>query len=125
MKKFLFFTFIFAFSASLSAQKLPSVKVSDVKVDGIEAISKGKPSADTQIKKALLKDGDLQKSTIDYLTSNPETAASLMNLVKTNKGSNMEIMKSILGDKKLATVAIDYISKNPVLLQKAMTLVGM
>ncbi len=125
MKKVLFFTFIIGFSATLSAQTLPSVKTSDLNKDGIEAISKDTPNMEAQIKEALMKDDDLQKDTIDYLKSNPETTESLTGIVKENKGSNEGIMKSILGDKDLTTAAIDYISNNPELLSKAMKLVGM
>lgn len=125
MKKNLFFTFIVAFSTALSAQTLPSVKTSDLKKDGMEALSKDKPNVDSQIKDALMKDEDLQKETINYLKSNPETAKSVAGMVTKNKGSNKGIMKSILGDKNLSTAAIEYISSNPELLSKAMKIIGM
>ncbi len=125
MKLFLSFTLIIAFSMTLSAQTMPSVKASDLKKDGIEAVSKEKPNMEAQIKSALMKDEDLQKETIKYLKSNPETTKSLTSMVAKNKGSNKGIMKSILGDKKLSTAAIDYISKNPKLLEKAMKVIGM
>ncbi|WP_297708090.1 hypothetical protein [uncultured Eudoraea sp.] len=125
MKKVLFFTFIIAFSASLSAQTVPDVKTSDVQKDGIEAISKENPNMDAQITDALMKDDGLQKETIDYLKSNPETTKSLTSILAKNKGSNKGIMKAILGDKDLATAAIDFISKNPELLNKAMKVIGM
>lgn len=125
MKKVLFFTFIMAFSATLSAQTLPSVKASDLNKDGIETLAKDNPNVEAQIKDALMKDEDLQKDTINYLKSNPETTKSLASMVTKNKGSNEGIMKSILGDKKLSAAAIDYISNNPELLSKAMKLIGM
>lgn len=125
MNKFLFFTFIFAFSASLSAQNLSTAKASDLKKDGVEALSKEKPNLDEQIKDALMKDEGLQKETINYLKSNPETVESLAGMVTKNGGSTKGIMKSILGDKTLSTAAIDYISNNPELLDKAMKLIGM
>ncbi len=114
-----------AFSTTLSAQTMPTVKTSDLKKTGIEAVSKEKPNMEAQIKSALMKDEDLQKETIKYLKSNPETTKSVTNMVKDNKGSNKGIMKAILGDKKLSTAAIDYISKNPKLLSKAMKVIGM
>ena len=125
MNKFLFFTFIFAFSASLSAQNLSTPKASDLKKDGVEALSKEKPNLDEQIKDALMKNEGLQKATISYLKSNPETVESLVGIVTKSGGSNMGIMKSILGDKTLSAAAIDYISNNPELLDKAMKLIGM
>jgi hypothetical protein len=72
-----------------------------------------------------MKDEGLQKETINYLKSNPDTVESITNMVKGNKGSNSGIMKSILGDKDLSASAIQYISENPALLKKAMKLVGM
>ncbi|WP_034059157.1 hypothetical protein [Lacinutrix jangbogonensis] len=124
MKKILFFTFIFAFSASLSAQQLSKVSASDLKKDGMEAISKEKPNLESQIKSALMKDEDLQKDTINYLKSNPDTAKSLTSIVLKNKESINGIMKSILGDNVLSKVAVDYISENPELLKKVMKLIG-
>ncbi|MGB5355927.1 MAG: hypothetical protein WBN11_04460 [Eudoraea sp.] len=125
MKKVLFFTFIMAFSASLSAQTVPGINTSDVKKSGMDAVSKENPNMDAQIKDALMKDEGLQKETIDYLKSNPETTKSLTNIAAENKGSNQGIMKAILGDKDLASAAIDFISKNPELLSKAMKVIGM
>jgi hypothetical protein len=125
MKKFLFFTFILAFSVSLSAQTKPSVKVSDMKKDATIAVSQQKPNYDAQITKALMKDEGLQKDTIDYLKSNPETKKSLTSVMKSNKGSNAGMMKAILGDKKLSAAAIDYIKTNPTLFEKAMKLTAM
>jgi hypothetical protein len=72
-----------------------------------------------------MKDEGLQKETINYLKSNPETVESLAGMVTKNGGSTKGIMKSILGDKTLSTAAIDYISNNPELLDKAMKLIGM
>ncbi|WP_296312203.1 hypothetical protein [Winogradskyella sp. UBA3174] len=123
MNKFLFFTFLFAFTATISAQKLPPVK--SIKKDAVASVSKEKPNVDDQVKKALMKDEGLQKETIDYLKSNPETAKSLAGIATKNKGSNKGIMKSILGDKDLSTAAVEFITKNPKLLNKAMKLVGM
>ena len=109
MNKFLIFTLIFAITASLSAQQLTKVSVSDLKKDGMEAISKEKPNLELQIKSALMKDDDLQKDTINYLVSNTDTAKYLTSIVQKNKGSNKGIMKSILGDKKLSKAVVDYI----------------
>ena len=123
MRNFLFFTFIIAFSTTLTAQTLPSA--GDLQKGGMEAISKEKPNMDAQIKNALMKDTDLQKQTMDYLMTNPKTTESLTSMITENKGSNSGIMNSILGDKNLSAAAIDYISSNPELLSKAMKLVGM
>ena len=72
-----------------------------------------------------MKDEGLQKETINYLKSNPETVESLTSMITKNGGANKGIMKSILGDKTLSAAAIDYISNNPELLDKAMKLIGM
>ncbi len=125
MKKILFFTFIIAFSASLSAQTMPSLNSSDVTKDSLEAAAKENPEMEAQIKQALMKDEGLQKETINYLKSNPDTTKSVTSMVKKNGGSNKGIMKSILGDKSLSQAAIDYISNNPELLSKAMKVIGM
>ena len=123
MNKFLFFTFLFAFTAAVSAQKLPSTK--DFKKEALETVSKEKPNVEDQVKKALMKDEGLQKETINYLKSNPKTAKSLAVMSTDSKGSKSGLMKSILGDKDLSTAAIDFITKNPKLLNKAMKLVGL
>ena len=123
MKNLLFFTFLFAFSASLSAQKLPSAN--DLKKGGMEAVSKENPKLESQIASALMKDEGLQNAAINYLKTSPETADSLVGLLQKNKGSSKDLMKSILGDSTLSTMAIDYIADNPELLAKAMKVVGL
>ena len=125
MTKFLVLAFAVLFSASLSAQQLPSVNTSDLKKEGVEALSKEKPSMDAQIKSALMKDEGLQKEAIGYLKSNPDAAKSLMDIFKNSKGSSSEIMSAILENKELTKMAIDYVSKNPKLLKKAMGLLKM
>jgi len=117
--------FIMAFSASLTAQTIPSLDSSDLKKGGLEAVSMENPKMQDQIKTALMKDEGLQKETIKHLKSNPDTAKSLTNMAKKNSGSTKGIMKSILGDKDLTTAAIEYISSNPELLSKAMKVIGM
>jgi hypothetical protein len=65
MKKYLFFMFVIAFSASLTAQTKPSLNSSDVSKVGLEAVSKEKTDMEGQIINALKKE------------NNPETAASM------------------------------------------------
>ena len=125
MKKYLFFTFVLAFSASISAQTMPSLNSSDATKAGLEAVSKENPDMQGQITKALKKDEGLQKDAINYLKNNPETAASVASMAKKSGSSTKGLMKSILGDKDLTAAAIDYISKNPELLSKAMKVIGM
>lgn len=117
--------FIIAFSASLSAQTMPTLNSSDAAKAGLEAVSKEKPNMEGQIKEALKKDEGLQKEAINYLKNNPETAASVANMAKKNGGSTKGLINSILGDKDLTTAAIEYISSNPELLSKAMKIIGM
>ena len=125
MTKILVLAFTVLFSASLSAQQLPSVTTSDLKKEGVEALSKEKPSMDAQIKSALMKDEGLQKETISYLKSNPDATKSLLGIFKNSNGSSSEIMSAILENKELTKMAIDYVSKNPKLLKKAMGLLKM
>ena len=125
MKKYLIFTFIIAFSVSLSAQTMPSLNSSDASKVGLEAVSKSTPDMTGQITKALKKDEGLQKDAINYLKNNPETAASVASMAKKSGSSTKGLMNSILGDKDLTAAAIDYISKNPELLSKAMKIIGM
>jgi ABC-type proline/glycine betaine transport system substrate-binding protein len=123
MKKYLFFMFFVAFSATLSAQTMPSLK--DAKKAGLEEVSKSGSDMTGQITEALKKDEGLQNDAIDYLKKNPETAASVASMAKKSGGSNKGLMKSILGDKDLTTAAVEYISSNPELLSKAMKVIGM
>lgn len=125
MKKYLFFMFIIAFSASLSAQTMPTLNSSDAAKAGLEAVAKEKPNMEGQITEALKKDEGLQKEAINYLKNNPETAASVASMAKKNGGSTKGLINSILGDKDLTTAAIEYISSNPELLSKAMKIIGM
>jgi hypothetical protein len=125
MKKYILLSLGLVFSASLSAQVLPKVSSNDLKKEATKMVSEENPDMESQIKSALMKDEGLQKDTINYLKSNPETTKSLIGLVKDNEGSYEGIMKSILGDKELTSMAVDYISKNPKLLRKAMKLIKM
>jgi|TARA_B110000014_G_C19819157_1_gene424977 hypothetical protein len=127
MYKILIFSAAFAFSISSSAQIIPKMKVEDVKKAGMESVTKGDMNMDMnkQIKSALMKDEDLQKTAISYLKSNPETSKSLTSLLLKNKGSNSAIMQSILGDEKLSSTLIKYIAKNPKLLKQVTSIIGM
>lgn len=123
MKKYLIFTFILAFSATLSAQTIPRLSTSDVKKGALTAVPQ--ENMRDQILNALKKDAGLQKEALNYLKNNSETAASVASMAKNSGDSSQELMQSILGDKPLAMAAIQYISNNPKLLEKAMKLVGM
>ena len=114
-----------AFSATMSAQTMPSMSTNDMKKVGTEALAKQSPEVEKQIKDALMKDEGLQKETINYLKENPETTSALAGILTKNKGSLDGIMKSVLGDSKLTAAAIDWISNNPEMLSKAMKIIGM
>lgn len=122
MNKIVLFSIALAFSASLSAQIIPSVKKTDLKKSSIEAISKQDVNLDSQIENALMKDEGLQKNALDFLKTNPDTSKSLTGLLLNNKDSNSSLMKAVLGDKKLAATVIDYVSKNPKLLKQVTSL---
>lgn len=113
------------FSASITAQSLPSVSTDDVKKAGVDAMADQNPEMEKQIKDALMKDEGLQKETINYLKENPETTNALSKILTDNKGSLDGIIKSVLGDSELTTAAIDWISNNPEMLNKVMKIVGM
>ena len=123
MKKYLIFTFILAFSATLSAQTITRLSTSDVKKGALTAVPQ--ENMNDQILNALKKDAGLQKEALNYLKNNSETAASVASMAKNSGEPSQELMQSILGDKPLAMAAIQYISNNPKLLEKAMKLVGM
>ena len=123
MKKYLIFTFILAFSATLSAQTIPRLSTSDLKKGALTAVPQ--ENMRDQILNALKEDAGLQKEALNYLKNNPETASSVASMAKNSGEPSQELMQSILGDKRLAMAAIKYISNNPKLLEKAMKLVGM
>lgn len=125
MNKFLMVALAGVFSASLSAQQLPSVKTSELKKDGIEALTKGDSEMDSQIKSALMKDTGLQKSAIRHLKSNPDASTLLADVLKGGSGSTSGVMTAILENKELTKMAVDYVAKNPKLLKKAMRLLKM
>ncbi len=125
MKRVVLLIIAVIFSASISAQTMPSVKTDDIKDAGMAVAAEENPDVEKQIKEALMKDEGLQKETINYLKENPETTSAVSKILEDNKGSVDGIMKSVLGDSALSTAAIDWISNNPEMLQKAMKIVGM
>lgn len=125
MKKVLFFTFAMAFTASLSAQIVPSMDSVKEKTEALESVTSDKSDVANQIKGALMKDKDLQAEALGYLKSNPDTAKSMLKMATKSGGSNMDLIKTVLGNKDLTAAAIEYISSNPKLLSKAMKIIGM
>ena len=125
MKRLLLLVFIMAFSASISAQTMPSVSTDDVKKVGMEAAADQNPELEKQIKDALSKDEGLQKETVNYLKENPETTNAISKIITDNKDSLDGIIKSVLGDSALTTAAVDYITNNPEMLNKVMKMAGM
>ncbi len=124
MYKILIFSAALAFSTSLSAQVIPSVKKTDLKSTSLEAVSNQDVNLDNQIKTALMKDEGLQKKAFEFLKSNPDTSKSFAGLLLDNKGSKSSLMKSVLGNKKLASVVIDYVANNPDLLKKVTSFIS-
>lgn len=124
MKKYLFLTLVLAFTFSVTAQKLPTIK--KISNDTVEETVKMTDNLDEQVKTALLKDKGLQKEAFSFLKSNPETTTAFAGLASKSMGSSSsDLIKSVLGDKDLASAAINYIVSNPKLLEKAMKIVGM
>jgi len=125
MKRLLLLVFVMAFTASLSAQTMPSVSTDDVKKVGMEAAADQNPELEKQITDALSKDEGLQKETVNYLKENPETTNAISKIITDNKDSLDGIIKSVLGDSALTTAAVDYITNNPEMLNKVMKMAGM
>ena len=125
MRRLLLLVFVMAFSASMTAQTMPSVSTDDVKKVGMEAAADQNPELEKQIKDALSKDEGLQKETVDYLKKNPETTNAISKIIMDNKDSLDGIIKSVLGDSALTTAAVDYIANNPEMLNKVMKMAGM
>ena len=125
MRRLLLLVFVMAFSASMTAQTMPSVSTDDVKKVGMEAAADQNPEMEKQIKDALSKDEGLQKETVDYLKKNPETTNAISKIIMDNKDSLDGIIKSVLGDSALTTAAVDYIANNPEMLNKVMKMAGM
>lgn len=125
MKRLLLLVFVMAFTASLSAQTMPSVSTDDVKKVGMEAAADQNPELEKQITDALSKDEGLQKETVNYLKENPDTTNAISKIITDNKDSLDGIIKSVLGDSALTTAAVDYIANNPEMLNKVMKMAGM
>ena len=125
MKRLLLLVFVMAFTASISAQTMPSVSTDDVKKVGMEAAADQNPELEKQIKDALSKDEGLQKETVNYLKENPETTNAISKIITDNKDSLDGIIKSVLGDSALTSAAVDYIANNPEMLNKVMKMAGM
>ena len=125
MKRIVLLIVAVVFSASISAQTVPSVKVDDVQKAGMAVAADQNPELEKQIKEALMKDEGLQEDTIAYLRDNEDTSDALTEIIEENEDSLSGIVEAIMGDSELASAAIDYISNNPELLKKAMKIIGM
>ena len=125
MKTVFLLFFALVFTMSLSAQNMPSVNTEDVKAASMQAAADQNPDMTAQIKEALMKDEGIQKETLDYLKSNPETTSAITKIIQDNKDSIDQIMKSVLGDSALTSAAVDWIANNPEMLNKVMKFAGM
>jgi len=113
------------FSASISAQTVPSVNAEDVKSAGMEVAAEQNPDVEKQIKEALMKDESLQEETVGYLRDNEDTSDAITEIIQENEDSLSGIMEAVMGDSALSSAAIDWISNNPEMLKKAMKIAGM
>lgn len=113
------------FTASISAQTVPSLKTEDVTNAGMAVAAEQNPDLEKQITEALMKDEGLQKETIGYLKENSVTSDAIAGIIGQNKDSLSGIMEAVMGDSKLSAAAIDWIANNPEMLQKAMKIIGM
>ena len=78
MKKYLIFTFILAFSATLSAQTIPRLSTSDVKKGALTAVPQ--ENMRDQILNALKEDAGLQKEALNYLKNNSPNFLLLLSI---------------------------------------------
>ena len=125
MKRIVLLIVAVVFSASVSAQTMPSVNTDDVKDAGMAVAAEQSGDAEEQIKEALMKDEGLQEDAIEYLKDNEDTSDALTEIIQENEDSLSGIMEAVMGDSALSSAAIEYISNNPELLKKAMKIVGM
>lgn len=125
MKRIVLLIVAVIFSASISAQTVPSVNTDDIKKAGMEAAAASNGDLENQIKEALMKDEGLQEDAIAYLRENEDTSDALAEIIEENEDSLSGIMEAIMGDSALVSAAVDYISNNPELLKKAMKIIGM
>ncbi len=84
MKRVVLLIVAMIFSASISAQTMPTVNTDDVKNAGVAVAAEQSPEVEKQIKDALMKDEGLQKETINYLKENPETTNALSKILVDN-----------------------------------------
>jgi uncharacterized membrane protein YvbJ len=125
MKRIVLLIVAAVFSASISAQTLPSVNTEDVKEAGMAVAAEQTQDVEKQIKEALMKDEDLQEETIGYLKDNEDTSDAIADIIGENEDSLSGIMEAVMGDSTLSSAAIEWISNNPEMLKKAMKIVGM
>lgn len=125
MKRIVLLIVAVVFSATISAQTIPSVKTEDVKSAGMAVANEQNPDMEKQIKEALMKDESLQEETIGYLQDNEDTSDAITEIIQDNEDSLSGIMEAVMGDSALSSAAIDWISNNPEMLKKAMKIAGM
>jgi hypothetical protein len=125
MKRIVLLIVAVVFSASISAQTVPSVTTEDVKDAGMTIASEQNPDMEKQIKEALMKDENLQEEAIGYLRDNEDTSDAITEIINENEDSLSGIMEAVMGDSALSSAAIDWISNNPEMLKKAMKIAGM
>lgn len=123
MKGLLLGLFVVVLGASVSAQS--TKKLNKMSKDAKTEVTAKADTQDKQITDALLKDEEIQKATLDYLTQNETTQKEVAMIAKEAEASKTGIMDAILKNEALTTAAIDYVKSNPELLEKAMSLVGM
>jgi hypothetical protein len=123
MKGLLLGLFVVALGTTVSAQTTKSMK--KMKKDAKTEMNATADTQDQKIKDALMKDEEIQKATLDYLTENEDTQKQVAKIAKEAEGSKTGIMDAILKNEALTTAAIDYVKSNPELLEKAMSLIGM
>jgi len=125
MKRIVLLIVAVVFSASISAQTVPSVTAEDVKDAGMAVAAEQTPDLEKQIKEALMKDESLQEETVGYLRDNEDTSDAITEIIGENEDSLSGIMEAVMGDSTLSSAAIQWISNNPEMLKKAMKIVGM
>ncbi len=81
MKRIVLLIVAVVFTASISAQTVPSLKTEDVANAGMAVAAEQNPELEEQITEALMKDEGLQKETIGYLKENSDTSDALTEIL--------------------------------------------
>ena len=122
MKGLLIGLFVIAFAVTGTAQ---TKSLSKMKKDAKTEVSAVSDKQDKQIADAIMKEGEVQSETLDFLMKNEETKDAMAMLSKEAGDSKKGLLDGLFKNEMLTSAALDYVKSNPELLEKAMKMVGM